>query len=151
MQTHAIPHNAVVLVGDGRKALFLRNLGSEKHPRLVVERLMEHADPPTREWGTDRPGRTAVGIGGSRSALEETDWHRVEEERFVHSITALLSKAAHAENGLQIVIILPPKALGEFRAGMDATLERHVVAQIHGDLTAHTLEDITKHFTVEAS
>lgn len=150
MQTQPLPHNAIVLVGDGRKALFLRNLGTVSQPRLIVERLMQHADAPTRELGTDRPGRISVGVGGSRSALEETDWHRVEEERFVHSVTALLSKAAHAESGLQIVVILPPKALGEFRAGMDATLERHVVAQIHGDLTAHTIADIEKHFAVKA-
>jgi len=150
MQTHPVPHNAIVLVGDGRKALFLRNLGSEKHPRLAVERLMKHDDAPTRDLVTDRPGRTAVGVGGSRSALEQTDWHEVEEARFVHSVTGLLSHAAHADNGLQIVIILPPKALGEFRAGMDSNLERHVVAQIHADLTSHTLQDIEKHFSRDA-
>ena len=31
-----IPHNAFVFVGDGRKALFLRNDGDEKFPNLKV-------------------------------------------------------------------------------------------------------------------
>ena len=33
-----IPHDAVVFVGDGRKALFLRNIGDAKFPNLRVER-----------------------------------------------------------------------------------------------------------------
>jgi len=32
-----IPHNAFVFVGDGRKALFLRNEGDEKFPNLKTE------------------------------------------------------------------------------------------------------------------
>ena len=34
-----IPHNAYVLVGDGRKALFLRNIGSEIAPQLKTEQV----------------------------------------------------------------------------------------------------------------
>ncbi len=32
MNKLALPHDAFVLVGDGRKALFLRNAGDEKFP-----------------------------------------------------------------------------------------------------------------------
>ncbi len=34
-----ILHNAFVFVGDGRKALFLRNDGDEKFPNLETERV----------------------------------------------------------------------------------------------------------------
>jgi protein required for attachment to host cells len=33
----AIPHGAVIFVGDGRKALFLRNDGDQKFPNLKTE------------------------------------------------------------------------------------------------------------------
>ena len=33
-----IPHNALVFVGDGRKALFLRNDGDAKFPNLKTEK-----------------------------------------------------------------------------------------------------------------
>ena len=51
-----IPHNAFVLVGDGRKALFLRNEGDEKFPNLKAESVFETENPATHEQGSDRPG-----------------------------------------------------------------------------------------------
>ena len=52
-----VPHNAFVFVGDGQRALFLRNTGDAKFPNLTVERVFSEQNPPTREQGTDRPGR----------------------------------------------------------------------------------------------
>src|SRR5205085_4845882 len=77
-----IPNQALVLVGDGRKALFLRNRGTPAHPELVVVDEVEQDDPPTRELGTDRPGRKHGTDGVSRSAIEETDQHQRAEQRF---------------------------------------------------------------------
>ena len=83
MSKLAIPHDAFVFVGDGRKALFLRNEGDEMFPNLVTERVFVDENPPTHEQGTDRPGRafpSAHAIG--HSAMETTDWHEIEEHRF---------------------------------------------------------------------
>jgi protein required for attachment to host cells len=56
MGTHiTIPSGALVLIGDGRKALFLRNKGTPLHAELVTERVLEQRNPPTHEQGTDRP------------------------------------------------------------------------------------------------
>ena len=57
MSAVRLPHDAMVLVGDGRKALFLRNHGNERFPDLKVERVFSAPDPPTHEQGSDRPGR----------------------------------------------------------------------------------------------
>ena len=54
----SIPRDAFVFVGDGRKALFLRNDGDDKFPHLKTERVMFGENPPTRAQGTDEPGRT---------------------------------------------------------------------------------------------
>lgn len=147
MQTQRTPHNALILIGDGRKALFLRNLGSELDPRLEVERKMRHPDAPTRELGTEHPGRAPLAPGHARGATLETDWHRIEETRFVQHVAQLLSRAAQADPDLRVVVILPPRTLGEFRAATEATLKRHIVAEINEDLTGHTLPDITKKLT----
>jgi protein required for attachment to host cells len=77
-----IPNEALVLVGDGRKALFLRNHGTPASPNLVLEDEIEQDNPPTREQGTDRPGRKRGSDGVSRSAIEETDQHQRAEQRF---------------------------------------------------------------------
>ena len=76
-----VPHNALILVGDGQKALFLRNKGSPQRVRLVVERILERDNPPTREQGTDRPGRATASLGVARSAMQEADWHHIAKER----------------------------------------------------------------------
>lgn len=52
-----VPSGALVLVGDGRKALFLRNRGTPRNVDFVTERVLEQSNPPTRAQGTDRPGR----------------------------------------------------------------------------------------------
>jgi protein required for attachment to host cells len=140
-----IPHNTLILVGDGRKALFLRNSGAQMNIKLEVERRLLHPAPPTHEMGTDRPGRTVSGPGGVRSAVEQTDWHQMEEDRFVDTVAAVLARAAEADPDLQIAIVLPPKALGHLRAGMSAALRKHVIAEIPKDLTGHPIADIARH------
>ncbi len=58
MNKLALPHDAVVFVGDGRKALFLRNAGDAKFPNLVTERVFAEDNPATRDQGSDKPGRS---------------------------------------------------------------------------------------------
>jgi len=41
-----IPHDAFVFVGDGRKALFLRNAGDAKFPDFKAERVYIDENPP---------------------------------------------------------------------------------------------------------
>ncbi len=60
-----IPPEALVFVGDGQKALVLRNAGDATTPRLVVERVFVAENPPTREQGSDRPGRNLASAGAS--------------------------------------------------------------------------------------
>jgi protein required for attachment to host cells len=49
-----LPHNA--FVGDGRKALFLRNEGDEKFPNLKTESVFEDENPLTHEQGKKGAG-----------------------------------------------------------------------------------------------
>ena len=69
-----IPHNALVFVGDGRKAMFLRNDGDAKFPNLRAEKVFEEENPSTHEQGSARPGRVSeAALSGRRSALEPTN------------------------------------------------------------------------------
>jgi protein required for attachment to host cells len=93
LSKHAIPHGAFVFVGDGRKALSLRNEGDEKFANFVTERvLVDQENPPTHEQGTDEPGRGFARANTSRrSAMEPTDWHKIEEHRFAQRVSAALA------------------------------------------------------------
>ena len=91
MSKLALPHDAFVFVGDGRKALFLRNAGDAKFPNLVTEQVFAEANPATHDQGSDRPGRSEASAHSTqRSAMEPTDWHEIEEHRFVQRVSAAL-------------------------------------------------------------
>ena len=94
---------ALVVVGDGRRVLFLRNEGTTAEPRLAVETVLEQENPATREQGTDRPGRYAGpreygGPHGAapRSGFDQTDWHQLAEDRFAHDIGDALYRISNA-------------------------------------------------------
>jgi protein required for attachment to host cells len=94
MTHQKLAHGAWVFVGDGQKALFLINEGDEMFPNLRRLLVEEHKDPPSREQGTDAPGRAYSSVGEIRSAVEPTDWHELEKEHFAASIAERINKAA---------------------------------------------------------
>src|SRR5690606_14873272 len=95
-----VPHNACVLVADGRKMLFLRNEGEAMSPNLQVEEKRVQDNPADLEQKTDKAGRassTQSGPGAppaarngsmhaqgggaqfapSRGTMGETDYHQL--------------------------------------------------------------------------
>ncbi len=57
-----------IVLADGEKALFLVNDGDEDFPNFNVVRKEIQDNPPTREQGTDSPGRFNDGPQVQRSA-----------------------------------------------------------------------------------
>jgi protein required for attachment to host cells len=140
-----MPHNAVVLVGDGRKALFLRNHGDEKFPDLRVERVFKDANPATHEQGTDKPGRAFSSIDHRRSGVEGTDWHDLEEHRFARDVAAALERLVREGGAKALVIASPPRTLAEVRHALHADVQKLVIAEFAKDLTNHPVNEIEKH------
>ena len=58
-----------VVVCDGRKWLILENKGDADFLNLVIREERRGDNPPTREQGTDRPGRTHFSAGGVRGIV----------------------------------------------------------------------------------
>ena len=117
MPKPAIPHDAFVFVGDGRKALFLRNAGDEKFANFVTERVfVDEENPSTHEQGTDRPGRGFASAGSTRrSAMEPTDWHEIEEHRFVQRASEALERLVRERASPALIIAAPPRTLADLR------------------------------------
>jgi protein required for attachment to host cells len=139
-----IPHHAVVFVGDGRKALFFRNEGDEKVPNLKVEAVFEDMNPPAHSQGTDRPGRVSK-ASGHRSAVGVTDWHELEEHRFVKRVADALEHIIRSDRSTALVVVAPPRALADIRSALHPDVKRRVVAELARDLTKHSVGDIEKH------
>jgi protein required for attachment to host cells len=142
----AIPHDAMIFVGDGRKALFLRNDGDEKFPNLKTERVFAEENPPTHEQGTDRPGRGVESAGTRRrSSVSQTDWHHLEEHRFVERVAAALEGVVRSRHVPALVIAAPPRTLADLRRAFHADVKKRIVAEVGKDLTNHPVPEIETH------
>lgn len=139
-----VPHEAFVVVADGRKMLFFRNEGDAEHLNLVVERVREQDNPSDGDQSTDRPGRSFSSVGSGRSAYEETDFHQLEEDRFAAETAELLRKRALRNDFEKLVIVAPPKTLGELRKAYHKEVEARLIGEIDKDLTGHPIPDIEK-------
>jgi len=142
MDNLILKHGLWVVVADGEKALFLRNDGNAKFPDFQVVQEMEQENPATREQGTARPGRHSDGPSPHNSAFAETDWHRLNKERFADEIAEHLYKAAHAGRIDDLVIVAPPQVLGEVRKKLHKEVKAKVRAEIAKTLTNQPVWDI---------
>ena len=151
-----VPHDSYVLVADGRKMLFFRNEGDAEFLNLEVERSRVDDNPPDREQGTDRPGRTFASAGSprtgsavsagahNRSAYAETDFHQLEEDRFAAEAAEMLNQRALRQEFESLVVVAPPKTLGELRKHYHKEVEKRLVGEVAKDLTNMPVEEIER-------
>jgi protein required for attachment to host cells len=134
-----------VVVCDGKKALVLENAGDEKFLNLKTREVYEHADKKTHELGTDAPGRSFSSVGSGRSAVEQTDWHQQEEDRFLRKLLGHLDAALNAGQAKAIVLVAPPRALGVLRPAYSHALRAALRAEIDKDFVKLPVHEIEKH------
>ncbi|MGD9658349.1 MAG: host attachment protein [Methylocystis sp.] len=147
MVEFSVGNGAWVLVGDGRRALFFQNHGDADLLDLRVIETRIDDNPPTHEQGTDRPGRSFTSFSPGRSAVQNVDWHELEEERFARAMADRINQAAESGELHAIAIVAPPRALGEIRKELSAKAQSKVLGELAKDLTRHPLKDIEKALT----
>jgi protein required for attachment to host cells len=138
-----IPHDSYVLVADGAKMLFFRNEGDAEHLNLEVVSAEQQADDYDRDIKTDLAGRmpSSPGVGGASSA-EEPDYHQQAEDRFAADAADRINRAALAGQFEQLIIVAPPRTLGELRRHYHKETEARIAAEIPKDLTGHPVDRI---------
>lgn len=140
-----LPHDALVFICDGRKALLLRNVGDAQFLDLRKEQVFADENPPSHDQGTDRPGRAfAAAASTHRSSVAQTDWHDLEEHRFVKRVAAALAALVRSRNVPAVLVAAPPRALADLRRSLSAEVKAKIVAEIDKDLTRHPLGEIEK-------
>src|SRR5215472_4427327 len=142
-----IPHDAIIFIGDGRKALFLRNAGDEKFPNLKTEQVFVGDNPATHDQGTDKPGRVyaSAAAGGRRAAVEPTDWHELEEHRFARMVAEAVQKLVRERKVKAAVIAAPPRTLAELPQAFHEDVKARIIAEIDKDFTRHPVYEIERH------
>jgi protein required for attachment to host cells len=145
MSTPRLRHNARVLVADGERALFLSNEGSPDKPKLRVVEHFEQENPPTREQGASPAGRVNESVGIRRSAVEQTDFHKLGKVQFAGTIANRLAEMHDETPYDQLFLVAPPFVLGELRKHLRKDVAGLVAREIAKDLTKQPVGEIARH------
>lgn len=137
-----IARNTWIVVADGGRALVLRNDGDEVDVKLSVVRKYDQNTPPTRDLGTDKPGRTNSSVDRRRSAMEPTDLHRQAEDRMMKEVAAGLTEDLRRQAFSELIIAAAPVALGTLRQALSDGVRKAVVAELSKDFTHFHLPDL---------
>ncbi len=119
MERLQIPTSAMVVVSDGRRARFLRNRGTPVRPELIMELSLGDENPPARD--ADQA-----------------------EERFAARIADMLYDMEHAHRFQELVVVAPPRMLGELRARLRSEVADTLIAEVPRDLTALPVPELGK-------
>jgi protein required for attachment to host cells len=133
-----------VVVCDGKKALVLENIGDTRFLNLKTLQVYEQPDLKTSELGTDAPGRAYNSVGAGRSAMEQTDWHQQEEDRFLQKLAGDLDAEVKAGTPKALIMVAPPRALGVLRQYYSPDLRSALRAEIDKDFVKLPVYEIEK-------
>ena len=134
-----------VVVCDGAKALVLENAGDRLSLNLTTKEVYGHNAPKTHKLGTDRPGRSHSSVGPGRSAMEQTDWHDQEEQKFLADLAARLDKAVRAGEARALVVVAPPRAIGMLRREFTSHVRQALKAEVEKDFVKMPVGEIERH------
>ncbi|HEX6072437.1 MAG TPA: host attachment family protein [Sphingomicrobium sp.] len=137
-----LPHNALVLVADGRKTLFFRNHGDEEQIDLRTEAHDARSDRKDREIKTDAPGTTKQSFGYGRSTYEEADFQQQEEDRWIKDAADELKARVLRNDFDALAIVAPPKALGVLKKNLHKEVERRIVCVANKEMSGRPVPDI---------
>ncbi len=139
-----LEHDGFVVVADGEKMLLLRNRGDAQFPHLELVEQNEQQSRANRELRRDSPGRSFASVGPGRSAYDEADSRQVGEDRFAAETAETLNRMALEDRFRSLVIVAPPRTLGELRRVYHDELVKRLIGEVPKNLTNAPLAEIER-------
>lgn len=142
------PVTTWILVADGAKARLLERIGVNAPLTPASEKCFSESEAraPTRELGTDRPGRVHESADTARHAMvPRVDWHRFAKEQFAKTVAEALEDAALKRKYEALVLVAPPRTLGDLRSALGPHAKPLVAGEVAKDLTNLADRDIPAH------
>lgn len=130
-----------VLVADGTRArIFVKNFKSLSNAMgqdLVADNLRDS------EIYMDKPGRSYDSHNPTRHAYQpRTDWHEYQKQLFAKEICSVLEKANENADFDELIIISPPKMLGDIREYLGKQILSKITAEIPKDISKLSEHDL---------
>lgn len=139
-------HRDWALIADAQRARVLERTSPGGPWHEVESEATERYDPPSRELGSDRPGRAFESMGGARHAVEPRhDPHREAKRAFAEELAGRLAAALQAGRCQRLVLVAPPAFLGDLRAALPHAAQRALLGTLDKDLTRHPLAEVVPH------
>jgi len=126
-----LPHGATVAVADGAKFRLFRNSGDETRPALTA---VAHGK-------VDDHNRLDA---GHHSSSANPGDRRVEEDSFATGTIEYLNTQVLEGAITHLLVIAPPKTLGDMRKHYHGRLSAVLVGEIGKELTSHSIGDVEK-------
>jgi protein required for attachment to host cells len=140
------PIRTWIVVADGARARVFENTGPGKGLEPLPGRVLETEVRPAREILADRPGRSFDRKGPGRHALEPTvDWHRFQKQEFARKLSERLDRAAQSDAFDRLILVAPPRSLGDLRASIGEAVRQRLVGELAKDLTRCTDRELPAH------
>jgi len=135
-----------ILIADGARARIVQCDGPGKGLVSAVSHDFAASHAPTRDFGTDKPGRSQGGGGGAHHAMEsKVDWHTHEKHLFAEQMAKTLEQAHEQRAFDALVLVAPPSTLGDLRKALDGKLKGHIAAELGKDLTHLSIHELGEH------
>ena len=145
-----IPNQALILVADGRKTLFLRNHGDAAQLDLRTETHDERDDRKDRELKSDAPGlRAKLRLRPARARRNRLS--PAGQGPLAKDTADILNRRALAGDYDALAVVAPPKTLGELRKHFHKETEKRLVATFNKEMTDRPLADIEDLLAGEAA
>lgn len=135
-----------IVIADGAQARLFQNAGPGKGLALLPDGEMQGERAPTREIGSERPGRVHDRMGPGRHAMApRADWHEQQKQDFLKQVAARLDAAAAEKAFDRLILVAPAKALGELRAALGRGTAQRITGDLPKDLTPLPTAELPRH------
>ena len=144
------PKKTWIVIADGMHARILRQdkRGAPLAPALDQELYDPAVHGFSRDLKSDAPGRAFDTGSGQRHAMEpRSDPKTHEKQLFARRIAALINEAASRRTFDQLVLVAPPKTLGELRTQLGDLAKKLIIGEIDRDLVKTPAPDLPAHLS----
>lgn len=136
-----------VVVADGARVRIFQGDPRVGALELVMPELVGRGREKGSELLADRPGRSVDSSHiGNRHAMEPpTDPKEVEKQRFARELADKLEEANNEGRFARLMIVAPPKMMGELREVLSDRVKEKIVREVEKDLTWVSVHELPEH------
>lgn len=138
-------HPIWILVADGQHSRILERTALEAPWTECGEYGATHPVPPSRELGTERPGRVHESVGQARHGVSAEDLHEAEERKLAQAVAGRLEGWVSKGLCRRLFLMAPPRFLGELRAALGPATRQALRGTLDKDLCHAPVAEVVAH------